>query len=403
MAQFNPWLDKRNPKNKKDQYNLTIRACVGRDVIYLNVAKMTEKRYHQIFVRNSTDENGIEVRERCNSYKTKCERICSELKPFNRKRFKELFFEKDKQVPSTLLLKDLFQYYIDNYENIKYRSRKHYQMTINVLESYRPGLTVEDITPEFLNRFEKDKKIEGYKQSSIDSLNRNIRRIINYFTYEKKLIPRTYEYPFGKGGYSIKSFFPRKLVMNNEEIVKVAELTDFDNPAQEYARDIWLFLFRCNGINFVDLLRMRWSVMRGEYLIFTRKKTESTRKNNIKEITAPIIPKLQTLIDKIGDKESPFILGKLQEDYTEQMFENKLHKLRQPINQNLQIIGEKLNLSVPLKLETARDCYASYLVRTGKTVKEISEMLGHSNVIVTEHYLASLDIEKTLIINEDLP
>jgi integrase len=191
--------------------------------------------------------------------------------------------------------------------------------------------------------------------------------------------------------------------MKNEEILKVAELTNFDNPAQEYARDIWLFLFRCNGINFVDLLRMKWAFRQGEYLIFTRKKTESTRKNNIKEITAPIIPKLQLLMDKIGDKESPFILGKLQEDYTEQMFENKLHKLRQPINQNLQIIGEKLNLSVPLKLETARDCYASYLVRTGKTVKEISEMLGHSNVIVTEHYLASLDIEKTLIINEDLP
>jgi integrase len=403
MATFTIWLDKRNPKNKKDEYNLTIRACISRDVIYLNILKLTEKQYRQVFVRNLMDKKSIEYRETFNSYLTKCERIFSELKPFNRKRFKELFFEKDKEIPSTLLLKELFQYYIDNYENIKYRSRKHYQMTINVLESYRPGLTVEDITPEFLNRFEKDKKIEGYKQSSIDSLNRNIRRIINYFTYEKKVIPRTYEYPFGKGGYSIKSFFPRKLVMKNEEILKVAELTNFDNPAQEYARDIWLFLFRCNGINFVDLLRMKWAFRQGEYLIFTRKKTESTRKNNIKEITAPIIPKLQLLMDKIGDKESPFILGKLQEDYTEQMFENKLHKLRQPINQNLQIIGEKLNLSVPLKLETARDCYASYLVRTGKTVKEISEMLGHSNVIVTEHYLASLDIEKTLIINEDLP
>lgn len=402
MATFTIWLDKRNPKNKKDEYNLTIRACISRDVIYLKIAKMTEKQYRQVFVRNSMDEKSIENRERCNSYKTKCERIFSELKPFNRKRFIELFFEKDKELPSTLLLKDLFQYYIDNYEKIKYRSRKHYTMTINVLESYRSGLTVEDITVEFLYRFEKDKIIEGKSQSTIDTLNRNLRRIINYFKYVKKLIPKEYEYPYGKGGYSIKSFFPKKLVMKNDEIKKVVEFSDFDDNAQEYARDIWLLLYRCNGINFADLLRMQWSNRQGDYLIFTRKKTETTRKNNIKEITVPIIPKLQELIDKVGVKDSPFILGKLQEDYTEQMFENKLHKLRQPINKNLLLISEKLALSVPLKIKTARDCYATTLLRGGKSKDEIGEMLGHSNSVVTEHYLGSLDIEKTNEINNGL-
>ena len=57
------------------------------------------------------------------------------------------------------------------------------------------------------------------------------------------------------------------------------------------------------------------------------------------------------------------------------------------------------NLSVTLKLKTARDCYATTLKRAGVSKDNIGELLGHSNSIVTEHYLASLDIEKTHDIN----
>jgi len=225
---------------------------------------------------------------------------------------------------------------------------------------------------------------------------------VNYFTHEKKTIPESYEYPFGPGRYSIKSFYGRKLVMTNDEIQKVIDFDDFDNKEQERARDIWLFLYRANGINFADLLRMRWTNIQDEYLIFYRKKTESTRKNNIKPIAAHINPKLQELIDKLGVKGSPFILGLLKEGYKENTFENLSHKVRSKLNENLFEISLKLNLSVPLKLKTARDCYATTLKRAGVSKDNIGEMLGHSNSVVTEHYLASLDIEKIKEINRHI-
>jgi len=62
----------------------------------------------------------------------------------------------------------------------------------------------------------------------------------------------------------------------------------------------------------------------------------------------------------------------------------------------------KLNLSVALKLKSARDCYATTLKRAGVSKDNIGEMLGHSNSVVTEHYLASLDIEKTDEINRHI-
>jgi integrase len=398
MATFKCLLDKRNQKNKKDEYNLVIRACIGSDVNYLNIAKMTEKQYHHVFVKKATDEKSIEFREKCNAYITKCERIIGELKPYNKQKFRALFYEKDKVKPESLALIGLFEYFIDNC-GLKLRTRTHIKMTKLALENYNPGMTVWDITPDFLKKFEKDKMASGMSQATIDSYSRDLRRIINYFSNEVILIPKNYQYPFGKSGYSIKNFFPKKLVLTNDEIKSVVEFKDPEKPGLEYSRDIWLLLYRCNGINFVDLLRMRWTDIKGDYIIFFRKKTETTRKNNKKEITVPITEKLRELLDKIGVKDSPFVLGKLHEGYKESTFENRCHKISQKINRDLAVIGGKLNLSVPLKLKTARDSYATTLMRGGISKDEIGSMLGHSNSVVTEHYLASLDIEKTHQIN----
>ncbi len=66
-------------------------------------------------------------------------------------------------------------------------------------------------------------------------------------------------------------------------------------------------LYRCNEANFADLLRMEWGQINWDYIFFTRKKTENTRKNNKKPITVPLTEKLQDLIDKVGNKNSPFV------------------------------------------------------------------------------------------------
>jgi hypothetical protein len=78
-------------------------------------------------------------------------------------------------------------------------------------------------------------------------------------------------------------------------------------------------------------------------------------------------------------KDSPFILGKLPEGCLENTYENLSHKVRFILNENLQEISDKLNLSVPLKLKTARDCYATTLKRAGVSKDQIGEMPGYSN------------------------
>ena len=119
-------------------------------------------------------------------------------------------------------------------------------------------------------------------------------------------------------------------------------------------------------------------------------------------ITVPLTDKIKDSISWIGDKSSPFLLGLLTEGYDENTFKNRNHKVKKQINKSLRGIREQLKLSRPLNLSTARDCYASSLDRNNIPREKISQMLGHSNTIITEHYLDGLDPDSTFGINASI-
>lgn len=401
MATFNIVLDKRS-KLKDGKYNLAIRMVNGSDVMYINIQKMTETNYNRLFNGKAKDEEDRKFIDICNGYITKCNKIFPEVKPFNKGTFRKRFWETDNDKPKSLLLTDLFDYFIENKENIKPKTIDSLRYSRNRFEEFKPETSVGDVTLSFLNKFENYEKEGNKSQATIDYHMRNLRSVINYFTHVVRLIPKEYEYPFGPGGYSISSFFPPKQVLKEQEIRSVIEFDKFKTKEHEFARDIWVFLYRCNGTNFADLLRMKWSNINGNYIFFNRKKTESTRKNNKKPIIVPLTNKLKNSIDRIGNKNSPFILGLLPESYDEIYFNNKNHKIKQQINGRLKDIKDQLNLSQPLNLGNARHCYACTLKRKKVSRDDISDMLGHSNVIITEHYLDGLDPDYTFDINDPI-
>ncbi|MGA1977938.1 MAG: tyrosine-type recombinase/integrase [Bacteroidales bacterium] len=401
MARFTIQLDKRR-ELYNGLYNLVVRVNIGNDMVYLNIAKLTEQQYDHVFIKRVGDEESITFREKCEELRTKSERDFNKIKPFNKKRFRELFYEKEKKVPDSLVLKDLFKDYITTFEYIKHNTRIRYRTTGNVFDTFRPGMTVYDITPNLLRDFEKFKLKEKRTPATIASYMIDLRRILNYYTKVRKLIPSTFEYPFGEGKYKIKKSKPPKDALENEEIKSVVEMKDFDSPKEEYARDIWLMLYRCNGSNYADLLRMRWENVKKECIIFYRKKTETTQIINKKPVIVPLTKGVQELLDKIGHKDSPFVLGKLKEGYSETTFDNKSDKERRILNLYLRGIERKLQLSALLRLETARDCYASCLDRAGIATKKISNMMAHSSVTITEEYLASMNYKELFYVNSVL-
>ena len=390
MAKYNIQLDRRRELHN-GLYNLVVRVNMGNDMIYLNISKLTAEQYDHVFVKRAGDEDSIAFRQQCEEYRTKCERIYNKLKPFNKTRFRELFYDEEKVNPTTLNLKDLFTDYCTNYDRIKYNSVLRYRTSGNVFETFKKGVTVYDITPDFLRRFEKSQLEKGLSPVSISSYIIDLRRILNYYSKVIQLIPKTFEYPFGEGKYQIKKTKLPKRVLSNEEIKKIADLNEFDSPEQEYARDIWLLCYRYNGSNYVDMLRLKWEEVKNENVIFYRKKTETTQRINKKPVNVPLNDGAQALLVKIGNKDSIFVLGLLEEGYSEKTITNKSNKNRRDINLHLKSIEKRLKLSALLRLETARDCYASCLNRAGVPTKFISELMVHSSVNVTENYLSGMN------------
>ena len=401
MATFNIVLDKRT-KLKEDKYNLAVRMVNGNDVMYINIQKMTESQYDKAFNKKVKDKESREFLDICNGYISKCERIFDDLKPFNKETFRKRFWETDKDKPKSLLLTDLFDYYMENKENIKPTTIDSLRYTRNRFENFKLGLSVGDVTVSFLKKFEKIEIDKENSRATIDHHMRNLRTIINYFIHYVKVIPKEYEYPFGPGGFTVSGYFPSTQVLKGAEIQSIIDLKEFNSEEHKFARDVWVMLYRFNGANFADLLRMKWSQINGNYIFFTRKKTEATRKNNRKPIIVPMTDKLKDSIACVGDKKSPFLLGLLNEGYDEIFFKNRNHKIRQQINQKLKDIGAKLELSQPLNLGAARDCYANTLDLNNIPLKQISQMLGHSNVIITEHYLSGLNPDVTFGINDPI-
>jgi integrase len=279
-----------------------------------------------------------------------------------------------------------------------------YKTSKNTFLKFRAGLCVEEVTMQFLSSFES-----WYNNSHSTSLNssasihlRNLRTVLNWLNVNEKL-PSRYKYPFGKGKFSIKSIIKPKQTLTQEEISRLIELNDFQSREEEKARDLWLMQYYCNGVNMNDLLRLRWDNQIGNCFVIQREKTKTTTSTRPVFIRIPVIDRLSSLLDKLGKRESPYVLGILREGMSESQILEKRRKLSNLMNPHLKEIGKRLGFSIELLSETSRDAYATTLKRNGRSMEEIAEMLGHSSIVCTRNYLAQFEDSQLHDINSALP
>lgn len=123
------------------------------------------------------------------------------MHPFDPKRFRQLVLGKDETAPeNSLLLHNLFNRFTDSQTNLKQRTIDHFNYSRSVFHKYKPDLNVLDLDSKFISQFVKYRLDSGVSLSAVNSSLRDLRRVINYFSNEECIIPKTYKYPFGKRG-----------------------------------------------------------------------------------------------------------------------------------------------------------------------------------------------------------
>ncbi len=152
-------------------------------------------------------------------------------------------------------------------------------------------------------------------------------------------------------------------------------------PHLAFARDMFMFLFFCRGMSFVDAAFLKKSDIKNGVLSYRRHKTNQPLYIKVEREMTEIINRyslrgslyLLPLINDFGDERKLYLAAS--------------HK----INNSLRKIGTMLNLPIPLTTYVSRHTWATIAKRKNIPLSVISEALGHDSEKTTQIYLASID------------
>lgn len=272
----------------------------------------------------------------------------------------------------------------------KFGTSAFYKGTLSLLKRYiKHDVPIKEVTVEWLNGLEKF-ILKTANQTTVAMNMRNIRATMNIA--KQVGVIRESDYPFGRGKYQIKESSGKKKALNKKQLKAIAEYSD-GSITTEFYRDLWLFIYFCNGLNVTDLISLKFSDIQNGEISFIRKKTKD-RTRDVKRIYAAITPEMYSIINKWGNdpKKSIYIFPFLKPGDSAWEHEKKKKNLTKLINKRMKMIGEKLNLG-KITTYVARHTYATVLRNEGVPISIISPMLGHSSVTTTEIYLADLESE----------
>lgn len=285
-------------------------------------------------------------------------------------------------------LNDALRAKIDETEAIS--TRNIYKQTLkNVEEFAGKNIQFSSITPDWLRKCEKY-WLKTKNNTTIGMHFRNLRIIIN--DVRKAGVMKEAQYPFGKGKYEIPVGQSIKKALSTEQLKAIFSYV-CDNETTERYRDLWLFIYLCNGLNVADLIKLKYSNIVDGEICFVRQKTENRTKNQ-KLIRVALISPLQHIIDKWGNRkiDSNYIFPYLEGGESDEERYKKTRDLYKRINKRMKLIGKEIGIE-NITTYTARHSFASTLKRKGANISYISDCLGHSDIRTTEFYLSSFEKE----------
>lgn len=270
--------------------------------------------------------------------------------------------------------------------NSYYRCRS----TLRNVEKFAgANVRFSDVTVPWLKACEQFWLRDGKNFTSVSIYMKTVKCVLNRAVSEGA--PISGQMPFGKGRYLIPKGVTRKLALSKDQISKIIRYRG-DRRLEKF-RDLWLFSYLCNGINFKDMLLLKYrNVISGE-ICFVRAKTESAYGAS-KVVRAVITQEMAEIISRWGnpydgDPETfifPYANG-IEGDFA---VANMVRKVICMCNLAMKKIAGILEIP-KFTTYAARHSFATVLLKSGVNIMFISECLGHSSLSVTETYLAGFD------------
>lgn len=175
----------------------------------------------------------------------------------------------------------------------------------------------------------------------------------------------------------------RKRAISETELTYIKNVDLSKSAPLSFARDLFMLSFYCMGMPFVDLAFLKKTDIKGNRIVYNRKKTGQT-------ISLKINPKIRSILERHpSQEESPYVLPIIaQPGHRERLqYENALRYS----NQNLKKIAAMAGVKSNITTYTPRHTWASIAKMRQVKISTISDALGHENESTTQIYLATLD------------
>jgi integrase len=190
--------------------------------------------------------------------------------------------------------------------------------------------------------------------------------------------------------FKLKSGNPSRTRLTEEEIEIFKKFKLPENTLIWHVRNTFMFAFYCAGIRVSDLLTLKWNNIQNGRLIYQMLKTGKIHSLKLTEQSRKILnyygPK------EPGEYVFPFFSS--ISDYTEPMFlHNQISAKTALINKYLKTIAKKAEINKNISTHTARHSFADIARKKINNIYNLSKTLGHSDLKITEAYLASFDEE----------
>jgi len=202
----------------------------------------------------------------------------------------------------------------------------------------RQNFTFNDITVEWLQTYERH-MTRNNSPSTIGMYLRCLRAVFNK-AVKDGIVTRD-QYPFGKGKYEIPSGRNIKKALNKDEIKRIVNYQPEPGSKEEWARDMWMFTYLCNGINTKDIASLKYRNLDSEVIAFIRSKTSTSRKQQ-RPVVVPLTTPIKEIIKKIGtfpERPQNYVFGILKPGLTPEQIYNRIHDFFSDINKYMKIIG----------------------------------------------------------------
>lgn len=387
-------IDKKKVK-KDNTFPLKLRITFNRVRKYYSVGlpSLTESDFEKLI--NSAklrDPQLKELRVEIEAVQTKARDVLAQLQKFSFNNFEKAFFQETENIRTSDVYEMLKMYSKKLEKEGRISTSQSYNSTLNSLKEYKKKLTFEEITPDFLQSYERFMLANGKSNTTIGIYLRSLRTIFNS-AVDNGIVNKE-SYPFKKSKYQIPAGRNLKKALTKDEIKAIFDYSTIPKSTEDKAKDIWIFSYLCNGMNIKDICRLTYANIDNDKLTFNRAKTENTKKSNQKSIVVHLTQEAKAIIEKWGNSSklvNNYIFPILEPNITPKRERELVQYFTKLVNKYMKRIAQTLSITTPLTTYTARHSFSTMLKRGGVSIEFISESLGHQNLKTTEAYLDSFD------------